>query len=168
MRGATWCNTNSGQPASTFPTTKPDGRVLYTARKVRAQFTSVSKGAKIRNRYNQVPHPTQDTNGKVTNSQLDIKNESQEVSPFPAGDHKAQLNRRAHRHNKHKTEQEQKDPQKKYRLGTVSKILHWSQYIFFTCVALAKAGLVVGPLRPSGRPSVRASVRASVRPSEKL
>ena len=65
----------------------------------------VSKGAKIRSRYNQVPHPTQDTNGKVTNSQLDTTNESQEVSPFPAGDHKAQINRRAQRHSKHKTEQ---------------------------------------------------------------
>ena len=30
--------------------------------------TKVSKGEKIRNRYNQVPHLTQDTNGKVTNS----------------------------------------------------------------------------------------------------
>ena len=39
----------------------------------------VSKGAKIRNRYNQVPHLTQDTNGKVTNSQLDTTNESQEA-----------------------------------------------------------------------------------------
>ena len=29
----------------------------------------VSKGAKIRNRYSQVPHLTQDTYGKVTNSQ---------------------------------------------------------------------------------------------------
>ena len=29
----------------------------------------VSKVAKIRNQYNQVPHLTQDTNGKVTNSQ---------------------------------------------------------------------------------------------------
>ena len=29
----------------------------------------VSKGAKIRNRYNQVPHLTQDTNGKVTHLQ---------------------------------------------------------------------------------------------------
>ena len=29
----------------------------------------VSNGAKIRNRYNQVPHLTQDNNGKVTNSQ---------------------------------------------------------------------------------------------------
>ena len=39
--------------------------------------------AKIRNRYTQAPHLTQDTNGKVTTSQLDITNESQEVSPFP-------------------------------------------------------------------------------------
>ena len=60
----------------------------------------VNKDAKIRSRYNQVPHPTQDTNGKVTNSQLDTTNESQEVSPFPAGDHKAQMNRRAQRHSK--------------------------------------------------------------------
>ena len=68
----------------------------------------VSKGAKIRSGYNQVPHPTQDTNGKVTNSQLDTTNESQEVSPFPAGDHKAHINRRAKRHSKHKTEQKHK------------------------------------------------------------
>ena len=47
------------------------------------------KGAKIRNRYNQVPQLIQDTNGKVTNSQLDTTNESQEISPFPAGNHKA-------------------------------------------------------------------------------
>ena len=30
--------------------------------------TEVSKDAKIRNRYNQVPYLTQDTNGKMTNS----------------------------------------------------------------------------------------------------
>ena len=47
---------------------------------------------------------TRDTNGKVTNSQLDILNESQEVSPFPAGDNKAHINRRTQRHSKHKTE----------------------------------------------------------------
>ena len=83
----------------------------------------VSKGAKIRNRYNQVPHLTQDTNGKLTNSQLDTTNRSQEVSSFPAGDHKAHINRHAQRHSKHKTEQKKiKDPQKKYRLGTVSKV----------------------------------------------
>ena len=55
----------------------------------------VKKRAKIRNRYNQAPHLTQDTNGKVTTSQLDITNKSQEVSPFPAGDHKASTNRSA-------------------------------------------------------------------------
>ena len=33
------------------------------------KYLKVSKVAKIRNRYNQVPHLTQDTNGKVTNSQ---------------------------------------------------------------------------------------------------
>ena len=43
----------------------------------------LSKGAKIRNRYNQVPHLTQDTNEKATNSQLYTTNESQEVSPSP-------------------------------------------------------------------------------------
>ena len=68
----------------------------------------VSKGAKIRNRYNQVPHLTQDTNGKVTNSQLDTTNESQEVSPLPAGDHKAHINRRAQRHSNNKTEKKHK------------------------------------------------------------
>ena len=72
-----------------------------------------SKGAKIRNRYNQVPHLTQDTNGKVTDSQLDTTNESQEVSPFPAGDHKAHINRRVQRHSKHKTKQKDKRSTKK-------------------------------------------------------
>ena len=62
------------------------------------EVLKVSKGAKIRNRYNQGPHLTQDTKGKVTNSQLDTTNGSQEVSPFPAGDHKAHINRRVQRH----------------------------------------------------------------------
>ena len=81
----------------------------------------VSKDAKIRSRYSQVQHLTQDTNGKVTNSQLDTTNESQEVSPFPAGDHKTHINRRAQMHSKHTAE---KNTQKKYRLGTVS-IFYW-------------------------------------------
>ena len=86
-----------------------------------SQF-KVYKGAKIRNQYNQVPHLTHYTNGIVTNLQLDTTNESQEVSPFPAGDNKAQINRRAQRHTKHKIEKNIDDPQKKYRLGTVRKI----------------------------------------------
>ena len=39
---------------------------------------------------------------------VDTTNESQEVSRFPAGDHKAHINRRAQRHSKHKTEQKHK------------------------------------------------------------
>ena len=88
-------------------------------------MTKVSNGAKIRNRYNQVPHLTQDTNGKVTNSQLDTTKESQEVSPFPAGDHKAHINRRAQNIANTRQNKNIKDPQKKYRLGTVSKIFYW-------------------------------------------
>ena len=64
----------------------------------------VRKRSKIWNRYNQAPHLTKDTNRKMTTSQLDITNESQEVSPFPAGDHKASFNRRVRKHNKNKTE----------------------------------------------------------------
>ena len=93
-------------------------------KKANSSDTEVSKGAKVRNRYNQVSLLTQDTNGKVTNSQLDTLNESQEVSPFLAGDHKAHINRRSQKHSKHKKEKNIKDPQKKYHLGMVSKIFY--------------------------------------------
>ena len=62
------------------------------------------KMAKIRNQHNQAPNLTQDTNGKMTTSQLDITDEIQEVSPFPAGDHKESINRHAQERNKNKTE----------------------------------------------------------------
>ena len=58
-------------------------------------YMKVRKRAKIKNQCNHAPHLTQDTNEKVTTSQQYITNESQEVSPFPAGDHKASTNRRA-------------------------------------------------------------------------
>ena len=45
----------------------------------------VRKTARIRNRYNQVPHLSKTIN---------ITNKSQEVSPFPSGDHMAAMNRR--------------------------------------------------------------------------
>ena len=81
----------------------------------------IRKRAKIRNRYNQVPHLTHDTNGKVADSQLDITNESQEVSPFPAGNHKTTINRSARKHNKTHDRNSINDPQKKNRLGMISK-----------------------------------------------
>ena len=39
---------------------------------------------------------------------VDATNESQGVSPFPAGDHKAQINKRVQKHSKHKTEKKHK------------------------------------------------------------
>ena len=46
------------------------------------------------------------SHGKMTKSQIGITNKSQEVSPFPAGDHKAAMNIRENmtrKHDKHKT-----------------------------------------------------------------
>ena len=86
-------------------------------------FMKLSKCAKIRNQNNQVSHLTKDTNGKVTNSQLDTTNESQEVSPFPACNHKAHINRRTQRHSKHKTVKTKK-------IHKRSTVLEWSVKYF--------------------------------------
>ena len=53
----------------------------------------VIKVAKIKNRYNQVPHLTQNTTWKSDKNTIKYHKESQEVSSFPAGDHKAVMNR---------------------------------------------------------------------------
>ena len=64
----------------------------------------IRKKAKIRNQYNQTPRLTQDT--ICVCDKYTIKHhiqESQDVSPFPAGDHKAAMNRQENRTNmKHK------------------------------------------------------------------
>ena len=57
-------------------------------------WKKVRKKAKIRNIYNQVPHLNQDTEWESDkNTRKHHIQESQEVSPFPAGDHKAERNR---------------------------------------------------------------------------
>ena len=69
------------------------------------RFTfKVSKKAKIRVRYNQVPHLTQDTTWESDkNTRKHHKQESQEVSPFSAGDHKAAMKKQESMKNrKHK------------------------------------------------------------------
>ena len=66
------------------------------------------KVVKIRNRYSQEPHLTQDTTWESDKNTINITNESQEVSPFPASDHKAAPNRREYMTNN------TNDPQKKY------------------------------------------------------
>ena len=62
---------------------------------------------------------TQDTTWERNKNTINITNKSQEVSRFPADDQKAAMNRReSMRSTRHKNTN---DPQKKYRLGTVSK-----------------------------------------------
>ena len=62
------------------------------------------KKSNIRNRYNQAPQLTKDTT--CDSDENTIKHniqESQEVSPFPAGDHKTAMNRQENKTNtKHK------------------------------------------------------------------
>ena len=55
-----------------------------------ARYNAI-KGVKIRNRYNQVQHLTQDTTWKSDKYTINITNESEVVSPFPAGDNNALL-----------------------------------------------------------------------------
>ena len=65
-----------------------------------------SKEAKIRNRYNQVPHLTQETTWQSDKNTIKHnKQESQEASPFPAGDQKAAIDRQESMTNmNHKTQ----------------------------------------------------------------
>ena len=79
-------------------------RLIKLHKQNRYNLCVSKKECKDQESINQAPHLNQGTNGKVTTSQLDITNESQEVSPFPAGDHKASINRRVRKHNKNKTE----------------------------------------------------------------
>ena len=51
---------------SRIPVSVRSAKNLSVRKRIKDHFSSP---AKIRNRYNQVPHLTQDTNGKVTNSQ---------------------------------------------------------------------------------------------------
>ena len=70
------------------------------------------KTTKIRKRYNQVPHQTHDTTWKSNKNTINITNKCQGVSPFPAGDHKAAMNRHeSMRNTRHKNTI---DPQKKW------------------------------------------------------
>ena len=94
----------------------------------------VRKRAKIRNWYNQTPHLTQETNGKVTTSQIDITNVSQEVSPFPADDHKASTS--VHESITKQDRNKINEPQKKHHLGTVSKNILLEGLIRANCTNL--------------------------------
>ena len=80
----------------------------------------VRKREKIRNRYNQALHLSQDTNGKVTTSQVDITTDanrsvlSQQVTT-------RHQHTDVHESIKKQDKNNINDPQKKHRLRTVSK-----------------------------------------------
>ena len=85
------------------------------------------KMVKSRKRYNQVTHQAKGTEWESNKNTINITNKSQNVSPFPAGDHKAVMNRRkSMRNTRHNSKN---DPHKKYRLGTISKINYWRTLI---------------------------------------
>ena len=70
----------------------------------------------------------------MTKSQSDITNKSKQVSPFQAGDHKSAMNRREAWQTQDINNTN--DPQKKYRLGTVSKIFYWRAGTSITALTL--------------------------------
>ena len=75
--------------------------------------------AKTRKQYNQVTHLSQDTIWESNKNTTNLTNKSQEVSPFPAGDHKAAITRHESMRNiRHKNTN---DPQKKYTLEQSTK-----------------------------------------------
>ena len=95
-------------------------RAATQHRKINSDTQSKVRGKDQKQlKYNQVPHPTQDTTWESNKNTMKITNKSLEVNPFPAGDHMAAMNRRKSiRNTRHKNTN---DPQKKNRPGTVSK-----------------------------------------------
>ena len=81
---------------------------FWTERQISDIFLNFQKKIRykptIPMKYNQIPHLTQDTNGKSDNLTIRHHKQSQEVSIFPACDHKASTNRRAWKHNKTRPE----------------------------------------------------------------
>ena len=65
--------------------------------------------------------------------QTHSRHHKREVSPFPAGDHKAHTNRRTQRHSKHKTEQKHKRSTKKV---SPKWILFWSVLRWWLCLQI--------------------------------
>ena len=70
-------------------------------------FFKVRKTAKIRKRYNQVPHLTKDTTWESNKKSINITNMSQELSSFPAGDHKQGSKEQMRKLEKHMTQKMQ-------------------------------------------------------------
>ena len=98
----------------------------------------VRKAAKIRKLYNQKPHLPQDTTWESNKNTIYITNKSQYVSPFPAGDHNAAMNRRESMRNTKKHNWSTKDlppwnGQYKYFTGGPKPILRRYPHPYIRC-----------------------------------
>ena len=62
-------------------------------RAIMGYLRKVRKTARIKNRYNQEPHMSQDTKWDSNKITINITNKSQAVSHFPSRDDKAAMNR---------------------------------------------------------------------------
>ena len=81
--------------------------------------------AKIRKRYNQVQHLTQDTTWESNKIRINIINKSKDVNPFPAGDHKAAMNRRESMRNTKNKNKTQMIHKRSTALKRSVKIFYW-------------------------------------------
>ena len=97
-------------------------------------YIKVRKTTKIRKRYNQVSHLTQGTTWESNKNTINITNKSQEVIPFPAGDHKAEMNRRKSMRNTRR--KNTNDPQKKTTLERSVKYFLLEGLSWFHCANL--------------------------------
>ena len=88
-------------------------------------FLQIKKGCKDQESIQSSTTPDPGYQWESDKLTADTTNKGQEVSPFPAGDHKAHINRCAQRQKNTRQNKNIKDPQKMYRLGTVSKIFYW-------------------------------------------
>ena len=79
---------------------------ILVGRKNHEQYLKVSKKKRCKDQESIQPSTTPDPGYQWESDKLTVRHRKREpqVSPFPAGDHKAQINRRTQRHNKHKTE----------------------------------------------------------------
>ena len=84
-------------------------------------YIKVERKAKIRCRYNQVPYLTWNTIWESDKAQENTTQESQEVSPFQEGDHKAAGTDKTELQRQTWNINNIKGPQKKHRFGMVSK-----------------------------------------------
>ena len=86
---------------------------------IRVFTRKIRKMAKIRNRYNQEPHMTQDTNGKVTTSSIDITRAKRSALSEQVTTKHQQTD--VHESITKQDRNNINDPQQKHRLGMVNK-----------------------------------------------